>query len=141
VVTINYARALVDHGDVVEAEKLLSGALTHLDPTNSRQLNYRAIAQTGIGLSKLAQGKPEDAQKIIEEALQTAEKQFGKTDWRAADAQLALGRALVAQKKYADAAPLIRAANATLQEKKKAQPRLAKQAAAALATLTGAAGT
>lgn len=137
VVTINLARSLTDRGDVAEAERLLRGALNHLDPENSRQRNYRAIAATGLGLATLAQGYADAARKTLEQALQLALQQFGKTDWRVADAQLALARALVAQKRYAEAAPLLRAANATLRDQQKARPRLAMQAASELAKLPG----
>lgn len=111
--------------------------MNHLDPENSRQRNYRAIAATGLGLATLAQGYADAARKTLEQALQLALQQFGKTDWRVADAQLALARALVAQKRYAEAAPLLRAANATLRDQQKARPRLAMQAASELAKLPG----
>ncbi len=124
-------------GDAAEAERLLRGALNHLDPENSRQRNYRAIAETGLGLATLAQGHADEARKTLEQALQLALQQFGKTDWRVADAQLALAKALVAQKRYGEAEPLLRAANATLRDQQKARPRLAMQAATELAKLPG----
>jgi serine/threonine-protein kinase len=137
VVTINLARSLIERGDVVEGDKLLRGALSRLDPEQPRQRTYLAIGQTGLGLATLAQGHADDARAMLESALQLALQQFGKADWRLADAQLALGKALVAQQRYSEAEELLRAANATLQEQQKARPRLATQAAIALANLPG----
>jgi len=46
-----------------------------------------------------------------------------------------LGRALLAAREYANAEPILRAAAATFEKQRKAQPYFAAQAAAALAEL------
>ena len=135
VVTVNLGRALVEAGGAAEGDRLLRGAVTHFDPDNSRQRGFLAIAQTGMGLASLSRGNADSARTILEPALELALKQFDKSDWRVADAQLALAKALIAQKHYDDAAPLLRAANATLKEKQKARPRLAREASTVLAAL------
>jgi hypothetical protein len=60
---------------------------------------------------------------------------LGEEHIRTADAQLALGRALLASREYARAEPILRAAAATFEKQRKAQPVFAAQAAEALAAL------
>jgi eukaryotic-like serine/threonine-protein kinase len=132
----NLARILTEYGDPAEAESLLRAALQRFDPENKSHRPHYIVAQNNLGQALLALGRTDDALPILERALELVRGEFGDDNWRTADAQLALGTALVAKQRVADAEPLLLAARATLDKNAAAQPRLATQAAAAVASLT-----
>jgi eukaryotic-like serine/threonine-protein kinase len=134
----NLARILTEYGDPAEAESLLHAALQRLDPEDGSHRAHYIAAQNNLGQAILARGRADDALPILERALELMRGQFGDDSWRTADAQLALGRALVAKRRLAEAEPLLLAARATLEKNRTAQPRLAAQAAAAVASLAAA---
>jgi eukaryotic-like serine/threonine-protein kinase len=134
----NLARILTEYGDPAEAESLLRAALQRFDPEDGSHRPHYIVAQNNLGQAMLALGRTDDAVPILEPTLELMRREFGEDSWRTADAQLALGRALVAKRRLAEAEPLLLAARATLEKNATAQPRLAAQAAAAVARLTAA---
>jgi eukaryotic-like serine/threonine-protein kinase len=133
--SINLGRALQAQGNAAEAERLLRGASGKLDTANAAHRAWYLNAQSGLGLALVAQGRATEARDLLERAVQLARQEFGEDHIRTADAQLALGRALLATREFARAEPVLRAAAATLEKQRKAQPVFAAQAAAALAQL------
>ena len=131
----NLGRMLAETGNAREAEELLRLALSRLDPEKIQHRPHYIGAQRTLGDAVLAQGRPDEALPILVRALEMSREQFGPENWRTADAQLAYGTALVAKGRYAEAEPLLLAARATLERNRKAQPRLAVRAAAAVARL------
>jgi eukaryotic-like serine/threonine-protein kinase len=134
-VTINLGRALQAQGKAVEAEQLLRGASGKLDTANAAHRTWYVNAQSGLGLALVAQGRAAEARDLLGPAVQLARQHFGEEHVRTADARLALGRALLATREYAKAEPILRAAAATFEKQRKAQPYFAAQAAAALVQL------
>ena len=129
------ARVLTESGDPREGEALARESLSHLDPAKGQHRWYFIAAQRTLGEAVLVQGRADEALPLLERALAMSSEEFGNDDLRTADAQLAYGSALVAKRRYADAAPLLRAARATLVKNRRAQPRLAARAAAAVERL------
>jgi tetratricopeptide (TPR) repeat protein len=133
--SVNLGRALQAQGNAAEAEQLLRGASDKLDTANAGQLVWYLNAQSGLGLALVAQGRKTEARDLLERAVELARQHFGEDHLRTADARLAFGRALLATHEYARAEPVLKAAAATFEKQRKAQPVFAAQAAAALAAL------
>jgi thioredoxin-like negative regulator of GroEL len=109
--------------------------LARLDEQNSEHGAALVVARTTLGKALLAQGRVDEALPVLEAAVERAPGQFGKGHWRAADAELSYGRALLASGRVAEAEPLLRSVHVNLHRQRRAQPRLAAQAAAAIAKL------
>jgi tetratricopeptide (TPR) repeat protein len=133
--TINLGRALQAQGNAAEAERLLREASTRLDTANAGHRAWYVNAQSGLGLALVAQSRAAAARDLLEPTVRMALGQFGEEHVRTADARLALGRALLATREYAEAEPILRAAAATFERQRKAQPYFAADASAALAEL------
>ncbi len=134
-ISVNLGRALEAQGRAGEAEQLLRTVSSKLDPANAGHRVWYVSAQSGLGLALVAQGRPDEARGPLEQAVELARQQLGEDHVRTADARLALGRALLATGEYARAEPILRAAAATFEKQRKAQPYFAAQAAAAMAEL------
>jgi eukaryotic-like serine/threonine-protein kinase len=133
--SINLGRAVLAQGEAEEAGRLLRGAASRLDSANAYHRPWYVNAQTGIGLALVARGRATEARDGLESLLRFARTHLGEEDIRMADAQLALGSAFPATREYARAEPVLRAAAATFERQRKAQPYFAAQAAEALAEL------
>jgi len=131
-VSLNLARALEESGDPVAAEEMLRAAATRLDTASRGQRVQVVTTQVGLGRALLAQGRAAEALPVLDRALAMSRARFGDDHWRTAEARLFLGECLMATGRAARAAPLLRAADATLQQQRRAQPRLAARAHAAL---------
>jgi tetratricopeptide (TPR) repeat protein len=134
-VAINLGRALQAQGHQAEAERILRGAASRLDPADAGRRAWYVNAQSGLGLALVAEGRASEARDLLEPTVELARQQFGEEHVRTADARLALGMALLSTGEYARAEPVVRAAAAALEKKRKSQPYLAAQASAALAEL------
>ena len=131
----NLARQLTENGYPIEAESLARGALTRLDSTaGSARTQYILITRT-LGAALLAERRADEALPLLARAVDMARRTLGEDDYRTAQARMSYGSALIAKRRYEDAAPLLRAAHATLQKHRTDQPRLAAQAALAVAAL------
>jgi tetratricopeptide (TPR) repeat protein len=81
------------------------------------------------------QGRATDALSILEPAPEMSATEFGPNHSGTGEALLALGICLMALRQYEHAEPLLQRAHTILQKQSLAQPRLAKDADAALAQL------
>jgi serine/threonine protein kinase/tetratricopeptide (TPR) repeat protein len=135
IVTVALARVLRERGELQEAERRFRAATARLDPNRPPQ--YMALVSAHIGLGQLlaARGRAEEALPLLEQALEMSRERFGEESWRTAEARLALGVCVASTGQHARAEPLLRQANQVLLEHQPAQPRLAAQAHAAVATL------
>ena len=86
----------------------------------------------GLGQALTDQGRATEALPVLERTLAMSSERFGADDWHTGEAKLALGACLAASGQHTRAEPLLQEAYTTLQKKRRAQPRLALQATAAL---------
>ena len=135
VTTTNLAWVLADYGFPVEAESIARGALARIDEKKPEHGAAFVVARTTLGKALLAQDRVDEALPPLEEAVARAGRQFGKGHWRTADTELTYGKALLARGRLAEGEPLVRSARAALETQRRAQPRLAAQARAAVAKL------
>ncbi|MEO6528172.1 MAG: serine/threonine-protein kinase [Gemmatimonadaceae bacterium] len=136
--SVSLARALGDRGEGGEradAERSLREALRKLDPTKPAQYAAAVSARVGLGRILMADHRAPEATVTLERALETSLARYGKDHWRTAEARLALGECLVRSGQRARGERLLREADVVLQKLRSAQPRLARDAAAAMALL------
>jgi serine/threonine-protein kinase len=131
----NLARYLAESGGAAEAETLARTALSRFDSASAGQRPFYIINLRTLGAAISAQRRTDEALPILERALEMARGTFGETDIRTAHVQLSLGNALLAKGRQAEAAAQLRAANATIQERRRVQPQLAIQSSSAMAAL------
>lgn len=131
----NLARALCERGSTKEADEIFREVAAHTDSSQSRERAVYIGARVGLGRALLAEGRRAEARDVLTPAVSMAITQWKIGNWRIADAQLALGETLASIGSAADAKPLLEAARATLDQQRRAQPRLAAEADAALARL------
>jgi thioredoxin-like negative regulator of GroEL len=93
--------------------------------------------RVGLGRTLAAEGRQSEALDVLRPALAMSVTQWKPDNWHIAEARLALGQALMATGKPAEAKPLLEQSHATLDRQRRAQPRLAAEADAALARLAG----
>jgi len=132
---INLARALRESGQPREAEDLFRAVSGQLDPANEAQRVQYIEAQVGLGRALTDQGSASKALPILEHASEMSTAALATDDLRRAEARLALGMCLIASRQYERADPLVREADALIQKRSVAHPRLSKESAAALAQL------
>ncbi|MET0552836.1 MAG: serine/threonine-protein kinase [Vicinamibacteria bacterium] len=133
-VSVSLARAVLEAGDAVEAEGLARavGSAPTADgkPTpvalEGRIVLARALARQGRGVEALA---------AVEPVLPAIEEWFASGDWRIGEARLARGEGLAASGQPERAEPVVRQALAALRERRRAQPRVAREAETALAQI------
>jgi serine/threonine-protein kinase len=135
VTTGNLGYMLAEYGDPVEAESLSRAVLSRLDSAKSEHRAQILSSELSLGKALLAQGRIDESLPILERVTGMVRKQSGEGHWRTGDALLAYGTALAAKRRYADAEPVLRAARAALEKNRRAQPRPAARAAAAIARL------
>jgi len=133
--SINLAKALRESGQPREAEDLLRTVSGELDPANEVHRPLHIEAQVGLGRALMDQGRTLEALPILEQASEMSTAALATDDLRRAEARLVLGMCLIASRQYERADPLVREADAVLQKRSAAHPRLSKEAAAALAQL------
>jgi len=131
----NLAWVLAEYGNSVEAESLARGVLARVDEQRPEHGAVFVVARTTLGKALLAQDRVDEALPVLEAAFTRARRQFGTSHWRAADAELSYGKALLASGRLAEGEPLVRSARAGLETQRRAHPRLAAQARAAVAKL------
>ena len=130
-VSVGMARAVLESGDAREAEALtrfLSGAEAPPGTPPATVIEGRVVRARAL----VRLGRGAEAMPGAEAALQSGREQFRPEDWRLAEARLALGEALTASGQHARAEPVLREACATLARQRRSQPRLAREADAAL---------
>ena len=128
----NLAYALTDHGAAAEAESLSRAALQRLDAEKPEHRTAHINMRLTLGKALLALSRTDEAWPMLEQVADDARRQFGEDHWRVGDALLAYGKALAVSGRVADAAPVLRAARAVLEKNRRAQPRLAALAVAAI---------
>jgi len=137
-VTINLAKALREHGDLAEAADLFQAALGRIDPGDKGRRAQFIAAGLGLGRTLTDQHRAAEALPLLQRALELSRERFGREDWRTGEAALALGLCLASSGQQVRAEPLLREAASTLELARRGHPRLAQQAAAALAKWTRA---
>lgn len=133
----NLARALREHGDTREAEQIFRAVATHLDSSQARHRASYIGIRVGLGRTLASEGRQAEALDVLRPALAMSITQWKPNSWRIAEARLALGETLMATGKSAEAKPLLEASRGAFDPQRRAQPRLAAQADAALARLAG----
>jgi eukaryotic-like serine/threonine-protein kinase len=128
---LELARVLLESGNVSEAETLARS----VSAESSKGSTLAASGQVVLARALARQGRGTEAVAVAESALKSSLELFTGSDWRIAEARLALGEALAASGQRSRAEPVLQEASAALFEQRHAQPRLAAQAAAALARL------
>ncbi|MES2525212.1 MAG: serine/threonine-protein kinase [Gemmatimonadota bacterium] len=128
-------RMLAAAGDGAEAERLLRSVMMAMDTTKHEHHLGSYEAQRALGEAVLSQGRVGDALPLLSDALAAVRARYGDDDWRTAESRLTYGRALLAARRVDEARPLLLAARATLDRERRAQPRLAAAASAAVARL------
>ncbi|MEP7381236.1 MAG: serine/threonine-protein kinase [Gemmatimonadota bacterium] len=136
-VSQNLARALREHGDRREAEQIFRAVATHLDSSQARQRALFIGVRVGLGRTLASEGRQTEALDVLRPALAMSVTQWKPDNWHIAEARLALGEALMATGRSAEAKPLLEESHAALDRQRRAQPRLAAEADAALAHLAG----
>jgi serine/threonine-protein kinase len=131
--TAQLGQALRERGDARAAEPLFRQAIARLDSAKPMQRAPFDIARLGLGQALADQGRTAEALPLLEQIAEARRSTLGSDHWRTAEARLALGTALLAAGRRSRAAPLLRDAHAVLRRHRRAQPRLARQAAEALA--------
>jgi eukaryotic-like serine/threonine-protein kinase len=132
----NLARVLSEiPGSEVESETLARAALAQLDSSNSGLRAHYINIQRTLGAAILAQGRVDDAVRLLEQTLIMARKQFDAADYRVGFVGLTYASALIAGHRYDDAARVLSAAQAVLATHRKDQPHVVAMAAASAATL------
>ncbi|MBV9880246.1 MAG: serine/threonine protein kinase [Gemmatirosa sp.] len=131
IVGFRVARALRESGAPRDAEQLARTLLSRLDTTTASTRTVHMDGEIELGRALLAEGRAAEARPALERAVALARPEEER--WRVADARLALGECLTALGDRAQALPLLRAAAEALRTQRRAQPRLAREAAAALA--------
>jgi serine/threonine protein kinase/tetratricopeptide (TPR) repeat protein len=141
IVSGNLARALREHGDTKEAEQIFRAVATHLDSAQARQRAIYVGVRVGLGRTLASQGRHAEALDVLRPALAMSVTQWKPDNWHIAEAKLALGQSLMAAGKSAEAKPLLEESRASLDRQRRAQPRLASEADAAIARLGGSGHT
>ena len=128
---INLGRLLRETGKPGEAEESFRAAVGGLDAAKFGDRAPLVMAETGLSRALTDQGRAAEARPTAERSLAMAVERFGNDDWRTAEARLALGECLAALGDRARAKALFQEADAALSKQRRAQPRLARQAATA----------
>ena len=135
--SINLAKALRESGKPREAEEGLRAVSAQLDPANEADRAQYIEAQVGLGRAVMDQERAPEALPVLQRVSEMSTAALAADDLRRAEARLALGMCLIALRQYERADPLVREADAILERRSAAQPRLSKEAAAVLAQLNG----
>ncbi|MGV3708272.1 MAG: tetratricopeptide repeat protein, partial [Gemmatimonas sp.] len=123
-VSIDYARALVETGELNAAEALFRRALSGTDTTSKLQRAQWIGSLTGLGDVLIRRGQGTRAQPMLERAIALSEARFGKAHWRTAEAEMALARYYLAAGATERARDLANQAASALDRYTRAQPRL-----------------
>ena len=133
VVGTNLGRVLRESGRLDEAGAIFDSALRRLDPARSQDRAAWMLARLGMGQILADRGAHAEARPMLEEALEVARAQFGVDGLRTVEAEVSLAECLLNLDARAAAVPLLDHANSVLTPLRRAQPRLAARAEAALA--------
>jgi serine/threonine-protein kinase len=135
ITTGNLGFILAEFGDPVEAESLLRASSSQLDPEHSGHRTQFISNEIALGKALLAQRRTDEALTVLERVVEMAKKEFGDGHYRTGHALVNYGSALAAKGRYSEADAVLRTAVRALEKNRRAQPRLAAQAEAALARL------
>jgi serine/threonine-protein kinase len=134
-VSFNLARSLRENAQAAEAEQILRTLSSAIENNQSQRPLY-INAQVSLGRVLTDRGRAQEARPVLERALEMARQQFGSDNARTGEPMLALGQCLVALGQRANAESLLRDASAKLDSNRRAQPRLAAEARAALLSIS-----